>query len=55
RSDCKRRARLNIISHLLASIPYEPIPRKKVTLPDRQKRGSYKQPDYPYRYIPEKF
>ena len=55
RSDCKRRARLNIISHLLASIPYEPIPRKKVTLPDRQKRSSYKQPDYPYRYIPEKF
>ena len=55
RSDCKRRARLNIISHLLASVPYEPIPRKKVTLPDRQKRGSYKQPDYPYRYIPEKF
>ena len=55
RSDCKRRARLNIISHLLASIPYEPIPRKKVTLPERQKRGSYKEPDYPYRYIPEKF
>ncbi|ABF08588.1 polyphosphate kinase 2 [Cupriavidus metallidurans] len=55
RSDCKRRARLNIISHLLASVPYEPIPRKKVTLPDRQKRGSYKEPDYPYRYIPEKF
>jgi len=55
RSDCKRRARLNVISHLLNSIPYEKISRKKVTLPDRQKPGSYKEPDYPYRYIPEDF
>ncbi|RDK07657.1 polyphosphate kinase 2 [Cupriavidus lacunae] len=55
RSDCKRRARLNVISHLLGAIPYQRIARKKVTLPDRQKPGSYKEPDYPYRYIPEKF
>ncbi len=55
RANCKRRARLNGISHLLDSIPYEPIPRKKVALPDRQKRGSYKEPDYPFRFIPEKF
>ncbi len=55
RSDNKRRARLNIISHLLDAVPYERIPGKKVTLPARQKRGSYKEPDYPYRYIPEKF
>jgi len=55
RSDSKRRARLNVISHLLSAIPYERVSRKKVTLPDRQKPGSYKEPDYPYRYIPEKF
>jgi len=55
RSDNKRRARLNIISHLLASVPYEHIKSKKVTLPARQKAGNYKAPDYPYRYIPEKF
>jgi polyphosphate kinase len=34
-SDDKRRARLNIIEHLLASIPYEAIPRKKPKLPKR--------------------
>ena len=37
RSDDKRRARLNIISHLLASIPYKKAPREKVKLPERQK------------------
>jgi polyphosphate kinase 2 len=36
RTDNKRRGRLNIISHLLSEIPYEPIPKKDVTLPPRQ-------------------
>jgi polyphosphate kinase len=36
RSDDKRRARLNIIEHLLASIPYKSVPRAKVKLPKRQ-------------------
>ena len=35
-SNEKRRARLNCIAHLLSVIPYEEIPRKKVTLPKRQ-------------------
>ncbi len=34
-SDDKKRARLNVISHLLDLIPYEPVHRKKVTLPER--------------------
>jgi polyphosphate kinase len=34
-SDHKRRARLNIIEHLLASIPYKRVPRAKVRLPKR--------------------
>jgi polyphosphate kinase 2 (PPK2 family) len=54
-SNDKRRARLNIISDLLSRIPYKKVPREKVTLPKRQKPGSYKEPDYPYRHIPEKF
>ena len=33
RANDKRRARLNCISHLLNSIPYEKTPRKKVRLP----------------------
>ena len=36
RSDDKKRARLNIISHLLSSIPYETAPRAKVKLPKRK-------------------
>jgi polyphosphate kinase len=36
RSDDKRRARLNIIEHLLASIPYKPLPREKAKLPKRR-------------------
>jgi polyphosphate kinase 2 len=35
RSDDKRRARLNIIEHLLASIPYKSVPRAKAKLPKR--------------------
>ena len=36
RSDDKRSARLNIIEHLLGSIPYKSVPRKKVKLPKRR-------------------
>jgi len=53
RSDDKKRARLNTITHLLAQIPYEEAPREKVKLPDRQKAHGYKDPDYPYKFVPE--
>jgi polyphosphate kinase 2 len=55
RSDDKRRARLNIIAHLLDSIPYKTAPRDKVELPKRQKPGDYEEPDYPYKYIKERY
>lgn len=54
-SDNKKRARLNIISHLLSRIPYEELAREKVTLPKRQKPGGYREPDYPYKLIPAAF
>jgi polyphosphate kinase len=54
-SDDKRRARLNIISHLLSKIPYKNAPREKVKLPKRQKAHGYKEPDYPFKYVPERF
>ena len=41
RSDDKKRARLNCISHLLSLIPYEKIPRKNVKLPKRSTKGAY--------------
>jgi len=53
KSDDKKRARLNIVTHLLGRIPYKEVPREKVELPKRQKEGKYKSPDYPFKYIPE--
>jgi len=54
RSDSKKRARLNVISHLLSRIPYTDVPRTKVKLP-RRKQGDYKEPDYAHKAIPERF
>ena len=53
RSDEKKRARLNLISHLLKHIPYEALKHERVKLPDRQKSHCYKDPDYPYKFVPE--
>jgi len=41
RSDDKRRARLNILSHILERIPHKKIKREKVKLPDRPEHGRY--------------
>jgi len=41
KSDDKRRARLNLITHLLSQIRYKRVPREKVTLPERSNRGRY--------------
>jgi polyphosphate kinase 2 len=54
RSDDKERARLNIISHLLGSIKYKDVPREKIKLPKRQKAGNYREPDHPYKFVPER-
>lgn len=54
-SNDKRRVRLNIISDLLSRIPYREVPRDKVKLPARQKPGGYREPDYPFKLIAEKF
>jgi polyphosphate kinase 2 len=53
RSDDKKRARLNAITHLLNRVPYESVPRAKVKLPQRQKAEGYREPDYPYNFVPE--
>jgi polyphosphate kinase 2 len=54
-SDDTRRARLNIVSHLLSSIDYKDLPRQKIKLPKRGKPGSYKDPNYPYKYVEQKY
>jgi polyphosphate kinase len=54
-SNDQRRARLNCISHLLSLIPYEEVPHTKVKLPKSQRKGSYVEPEHPYKYVPEKY
>jgi hypothetical protein len=41
RSDDKKRARLNLISHFLDLIPYEAPKHDKVKLPNRDKKHAY--------------
>ena len=41
RSDDKRRARLNCISHLLKTIPYKRLTPERVKLPKRSDKGHY--------------
>jgi polyphosphate kinase 2 len=57
RSDDKRRARLNCISHLLSLIPYEDVPRDKVKLPQRSKKGEYddQAPLKGRNFVPEQY
>jgi polyphosphate kinase 2 len=41
RSDDKKRARLNCISHLLSQIHYKNVPREEIRLPKRSKDDAY--------------
>jgi len=53
RSDDKRRARLNLIQHLLDHIPYERKRANKVKLPDRRSQTDDSSSGYPFKFIPE--
>ncbi len=55
RSDDKRRARLNIIKHILSKIPYEDVPRDKVKLPKRHVAKAKAVGDFQFRIIPETY
>lgn len=41
RSDDKRRARLNVITHILDTIPHKKLKRERVKLPDRSRKHEY--------------
>ena len=45
--------RLNMITHMLEHIPYEEAPQQKMNPPERQKAQGYKDPDYPFKVVPE--
>ena len=52
RSEDKKKLRLNLITHLLAHVPYEELPQQEVKL-GKRKIGKYKSADYPFKLIPE--
>ena len=52
-SDDKKRARLNCISHILSSVPYEDIPYSPPKLPRRQKGKGYVEPKQTHRSVPQ--
>ena len=55
-ADDKRRARLNTITHLLASIPYEYQAPAPLALPPRQSDEGYERPPLEtQRFVPEAF
>jgi polyphosphate kinase len=55
KADDKRRARLNCIAHLLDQVPYQRFERNNLKLPDRQKSHGYVEPDYPWRFVSERY
>jgi polyphosphate kinase 2 len=57
RSDDKRRARLNVIRHLLSRVPYKDVTVKagRTKLPKRQKPRGYVESRRRIRYVPERY
>ncbi len=54
-SDDKKRARLNVISHLLEHVPYAAPARKPVELPRRKVHATTPRADVSVREVPERF
>ena len=52
-SNDKKQTRLAILKHILDSIPYQQLPREKIVLPHRQKRGDYVESKYSVKFINE--
>jgi hypothetical protein len=54
--DDKKRARLNVIAHLLSLIPYDELKDPKLTLPRRQPdKGYVRPPISDQTFVPEVF
>jgi len=53
-ADDKRKARINMIHHLLSTIPYEPVTRPPLVLPERPDGHGYERPPRDLtRYVPD--
>jgi polyphosphate kinase 2 len=54
-ADDARRARLNCITHLLSTIPYEEVPHQAVQLSERQGPKGYVEPQWRRHIVPQVF
>lgn len=53
-ADDKKRARLNVIAHLLSLIPYDALPAPELKLPKKQKEAGYTRPPITEQtFVPE--
>jgi polyphosphate kinase len=53
-SEDKRRARLNMVAHLLSAVPWEPVQRPKLKLPPRPRGQGYQRPPREmFREVPD--
>ncbi len=53
-SDDKRRSRINMISHLLSTVPYQPVEMEKIKFPKRPPASSYTRPPRDVNnYVPD--
>jgi hypothetical protein len=51
----QRTGRLNCIRHFLDTVPFEPVTWPELKLPNRNPAKGYTDPDYNYRWVPERF
>jgi len=55
-ADVKKTARLNCLSHILDSVPYEDVMPDPIVLPERAKQGDYQRPDIASQhFVPKKY
>jgi hypothetical protein len=53
-SDDKRRARINMIAHLLSTVDYKEVKRPQLELPKRPKQTGYQRPPRThFSYVPD--
>jgi polyphosphate kinase 2 len=54
-ADDKKAARLNLISHLLETVPHQDVPHDKVKLPPRQERAYTRPPIDSQTWVPQRY
>ena len=55
KSDDKKRARLNVIAHLLSQVPHKKLPSDAETLPKHRKVSKGLEPKVPLKFVPEAY